>query len=250
MKKIIFCLSILATVFASCSSDSDSPASNNPSNAVLLKKMVLTIAEEDLSFSAEYFYQGTKITRVVYTGGDEDIYTYHGDLITERKYISEGEVVTTETFTYDNNDRLISYLYVDEEDGYTEQETFVYNSDNTVTCTITHGGISFVETHYYSNDEIVKIEQDNGSVYNYNYDSKNSIFKNVTGYGKIAHVIQEDHDIFGNKQNISSIQLEGQDENYITNTFTYNSQNYPITVHSVAEFGFMPSELNVQFIYY
>lgn len=248
MKKIILCLGILAITLSSCSSDSDS--SNNSSNDVLVTKIVYRSITDDYTETVDYTYNGNKIIKGIYDDGSEEIYTYQGNLITKIEIVEDGEVTYTETFTYNSSDRLVSYLV--EEDGFTDQETFVYNGDGTVTSTIGSGGASATRTLHFDNDELVKIVETGagGRIYNYTYDAKNSPFRNVTGYDKIANVVIGDHEFFGRKQNITSIYESTEDVAYTTNTMTYNSDNYPITASSTAIFEFEgTSNATMQYTY-
>jgi hypothetical protein len=248
MKKLILCLGFAAITLTSCSSDSDS--SNNDSDEVLVKEIVYTSITDDYTETVEFTYNGTKIIKGTYDDGSEDIYTYQGDLITKIEMIADGDVLYTETFSYDSSDRLTQY--VSQEGSFIDQETFAYNNDGTVTSTSGTGGGAFVRTLHFMNDELVKIvESGIGRVYNYTYDSKNSPFRNVTGYDKIAHVVHGDHEFFGSHQNISTIHEATEDIDYMTNTMTYNSNNYPTSATSVAVFEFDGTyTATMQYTYY
>ncbi len=241
MKKIILCLSLIAITLSSCSSDSDS---NTSANDILVKKVVYTSITDSYTETINYTYNGNKIVKGVYSDGTEDIFTYTGNLITKIEMIDAGDVVYSETFTYDSNSRLINYVAV--EDVFTYEESFVYNPNGTVTNTIDGGG---VRTLHFENDQLVQIVDDSGKIYDYTYDAKNSPFLNVTGYGKIAHVVHGDHEFYGAKQNISMIHETTDDVAYMTNTMTYNADNYPLTVSSDAMFEGTPSEATVQYTY-
>ena len=234
MKKIILCLGLAALSLTSCSSSDDS--SNDDPNGVLVKKIVYTSITDDYTETVQYTYNGNKILRGTYNDGSVDVFTYQGDLITKIETVEDGDVTYTETFSYDSNGRLTRYISA--ETGYSEQETFVYNSDGTVTSTLGNGSFTSVRTFHFQNDELTKIVEAGagGRVYDYTYDSKNSPFRNVTGYNKIAHVSHGDHEFFGAKQNISTIHEATGNINYTTNTMTYNSNNYPTAANSTAIF--------------
>ena len=230
MKKVLFCLGFVAMTFSSCSSDSDS--SDSGSDDVLVKKIVYTSITDEYSETINFTYNGNKLVKGVYDWGGEEIYTYNGDLITKMEIIEDGEVTYRETFTYDGSDRLVTYLV--EEDGFSDTENFTYNANGTMTSTGSNG----VNTYHFENDEVKQIVQMGGRIYEYNYDGKNSPFRNVTGYNKIAFVAHGDHEFFGRNQNISSIHETTEDVAYMTNTMTYNAGNYPLTANSVAIFEF------------
>lgn len=228
MKKIILFLGFVAISLASCSSDSDS--SDGGSGGVLVKKIVYTSITDEYSETVDYTYNGNKLVKGVYDYGAEEIYTYSGNLITKIELFEDGEVTYSETFTYDGSGRLLTYLA--EEGPFTESETFTYNANGTVTCS----GSSGLSTYTFENNELKQIARTTGEIYEYTYDGKNSPFRNVTGYDKIAHVAHGDHEFFGRNQNISTIQETTGDVAYMTNTMTYNANNYPLTVNSTAIF--------------
>jgi hypothetical protein len=231
MKKIILCLGLIAVSLASCSSD-DSGSSDNSSD-VLVRKVVYNAITDDYTETVQYTYNGNKLVKGVYDDGSVETYTYTGDLITKMEYTEDGELIYKETFSYDGSGRLTEYHAL--EDGYDDQETFVYNNDGTVTSTIGTGVAAMTRTLHFQNDELVQIVG-GGETYNYTYDAKNSPFGNVTGYAKIATVVHGDHEFFGAKQNISTIHEVTNDVDYMTNTMTYNSADYPTSVSSVAVF--------------
>lgn len=245
MKKIILSLCFIATTLISCSSDSDS--SNNQLNDVLVKKVVYTSITDDYTETVVYTYNGNKLVKGVYDDGSQEIFTYQGNLITKIELITDGELDTTETFSYDTNGRLTGYIF--EEGPFTDEETFIYNADGTITSTIGTGAAASVQTLYFQNDELLKIVR-SARTYNYTYDSKNSPFRNVTGYDKIAFVTHGDHEIYGRKQNISTIYESVEGVNYTTNTMTYNSGNYPLTATSNAIFESEPNSATVEYTYY
>lgn len=245
MKKIILCLGFIVTTLISCSSDTDS--SSNQSNDLLIKKVVYTSITDDYTETVIYTYNGNKLVKGVYEDGSEEIFTYQGNLISKIELITNGELDTTETFSYDTNGRLTGYIF--EEGPFTDEETFFYNADGTVTSTIGTGAAAAVRTLNFQNDELIKIIGSDRT-YNYTYDSKNSPFRNVTGYDKIAFVNHGDHEFYGRKQNITTIYESVEGVNYTTNTMTYNSDNYPLTATSNAIFESVPSSATVEYTYY
>lgn len=235
MKKIILCLGMVAITLTSCSSDSSDPVTLNPSNEVLVKKIVYNEVTNDYSETVQFTYNGNKLVSGVYDDGSVETYTYSGNLITKIEVTDAGEVLYTETFAYDSNDRLTEYHAL--EDGFDDQETFVYNADGTATSTVGTGISALTRALYFQNDELVKTVDAGGHTYTYTYDTKNSPFRNVTGFDKIAYVIHGDHEFFGRKQNISEIQDTTDNVDYMTNSMTYNADNYPTSATSVAVFA-------------
>lgn len=246
MRKILFGLGLLALTFNSCSSDSES-SDDNQSGDVLVKRVEYTSITDEYSENIEYIYNGNKLVKGVYDDGSEEIYTYDGDLITEIKFVDAGDVISTETFTYDSSDRLTHYVIDDS--GFVDEEYFSYNGDGTVTGSADAAGLIPIRTYHFNNDQVIKIVG-SGLTYNYTYDGKNSPFRNVTGFGKIAHVTHGDHEFYGSRENIATIYETTDEVNYMTNTMIYNSNNYPVSVESDAIFEDEPYTATVQYTYY
>jgi len=256
MKKTIFFLStILLVGFSSCSSDDDSTP--NPSSDILVKKVIY---QEEGGFNEEitFTYNGTKLVQGVYDDGTIEKYYYTGDLITKIEYVFEGEVEDQDLFAYDSEGRLVEHKYQDLIDDFEDKSLFVYNDNNTITKTNITGAIGnsqttgFTSTLTIQNNEISSIVQTGGLTYTYTYDAKNSPFKNVTGYSEIAYSIQGDFELHGNTRNI--ITITENNSSYTSNTITYNSSDYPVSIVSQAYFDAQnfPNVfeiMTVQFIY-
>ena len=244
MKKTFFFLAALATVsLTSCSSD-DSDSSNqnpDPSTSVLPKRVVWEQQDPDgFNYDITYTYNGNKLLQGNYTNGDKEKFYYTGDLITKIEYLYDGQVDAQELFEYDSNNRLVTYKYQDLEDGYQERSVFVYNTGDTVTesyyseTMTSPSSTATVIILTFADGEMTKIVQQGFSTYNYTYDSKNSPFKNVTGYAAIAYAAHGDFETEGKNQNILSIVDQTNNSAYMTNTIQYNANNYPTTITSVA----------------
>lgn len=256
MKKTIFFLStVLLAGFTSCSSDDDS--SPNPTSDILVKKVIYQY-EEDFNEEITFSYNGNKLVQGVYDDGTIEKYYYNGDLITKIEYIFEGEVEEQDLFAYDSEGRLVEHKYQDLIDDFEDKSLFVYNDNSTVTKTNITGSIDNTETTGFEstltilNNEISTIVQTGGLTYTYTYDAKNSPFKNVTGYSKIAYSVQSDFELHGNAKNI--ITINENNSSYMSNTTTYNSSDYPVLMVSQAYFDAQnfPNEfetMTVQYFY-
>ncbi|NMH26667.1 hypothetical protein [Flavobacterium silvaticum] len=247
MKKIAFLLGFVAISLTSCSSDDSGSSTDDGSDDVLIKKIVYTDDTDDFTQVIQYTYSGNKIVQATYDDGSVDTYTYSGDLITQIDQTMGSQLLYRDSFTYDGNGRLTLYVSQDIEDEWEETESFVYNSDGTVTSN--YDGL--ISTLHFENDEVTQMVQTGFDTYTYTYDGKNSPFKNVTGYSKIAFANHGDHEFFGAKQNIISIHDDTNDIDYMTNTLTYNANNYPTSSTSVAIFDSEGTyTANVQYTYY
>ncbi len=237
MKKVLLFLSAISFVaISSCSSNDDGPATENPSTDILVKKAVYQQADpEGFNFTIDYIYDGNKLVKEQYSDGDVTNYFYTGDLITKIEYFIDGELYIRENFAYNPSGKLTEYRHRFLADSYDEISTYTYNSDNTVTKTNTTipGDIRIIT---YTNGEISKITSMSGNTYLYTYDSNNSPMKNITGYAEIAEAITGDYELHGRAKNVTSIVLQNENQNYMMNSFVYNSNGYPTKVNSAAIF--------------
>jgi hypothetical protein len=238
MKKLLFLVSISILFFASCiPNPEENPDPVIPPSIVLLRKTVDTYTRPvaDSIVTSNFTYNGFKIVSIIDdTDGPDTYVTYDGNLITkvETKF-EDGTVDQTETYAYDDTNRLSTYVIIDHGMDWGDKETYVYNTDGTVS--ITHFiGDSTTQTQLnntavvtFVDGEISTITSDDGMVIEYTYDAKNNPFKNVTGYSKIiiaggigdgvAHnIVREDETFSG----VTSTY------NYL---FTYNASGYPET---------------------
>lgn len=188
---------------------------------------------EGFNYDITYVYNGKKLVEANYVDGTKDKYYYTGDLITKIEYLYDGEVEDQDIFIYNSDGKLIEY-----KDQNEDRFLYSYNADNTITETYFVGSTPYTKTLTFENDEISKVVY-NGLVtgtYKYSYDTKNSPFKNVTGYAKIAYAFAGDFELEGRSHNIALIRNETDGLDYMKNTFQYNSSNYPTTVVSEAIF--------------
>lgn len=238
MKKTIFFLStILLVGFTSCSSDDDS--NPNPTSDILVKKVIYQ-GEDSFNEEITFTYNGNKLLQGVYDDGTIEKYYYNGDLITKIEYVFEGDVEEQDLFSYDSQGRLVEHKYQDLIEDFEDKSLFVYNDNSTITKTNITGSIDNTQTTGFEstitmlNNEISTIVQTDGLTYTYIYDTKNSPFKNVTGYSKIAYSIQSDFELHGSAKNI--ITINENNSSYTSNMITYNSSDYPVSIASQAYF--------------
>lgn len=264
MKKFFYLISFSLLFLVSCSSDSSTETT--PSN-VLLKQII----EGDVLLGGSvttFTYNGNKIVKIkrnVDTDVYSDVYTYTGNLITKIEKFQiyyegtsgeQNELLSTDEFSYNSNDKLIQFKTIIPNSDVEMVTTYVYNSNNTVTFEQNKnfpGGspISLkTGTITLQDGEITQLQMStefDSNTYNYSYDAKNSIFKNVVGYDKLifAHII--------GKQG-SLIQLDtiigGISHNFVNSgdlQYTYNSENYPLTANQ-SWFGTVLHSF--EFVYY
>ncbi|RZK11148.1 MAG: hypothetical protein EOO46_07780 [Flavobacterium sp.] len=206
--------------------------------------------ENDVMFgdnTTNYTYDGNKLMEINRYEKESDIYTYTGNLITKIEKFKihysgtpdvETELLTTDHFKYNSSNQLIEFKTTYPDSEMERTTTYAYNANNTVT-------FEQHEQYIGSEQELLKtgtITLENGEISklqvvktfdsftaNYNYDTKNSLFKNVLGYDKLifTHII-------GKQGSMTSGEtvLAGISHNFVNNgelEYTYNSDNYPLT---------------------
>ena len=255
MKKHLCLLSACLVVLFSCSSDDSTSENLNPENPnpenptsqnLLLKKTV----EDDVLFGGgetNYTYEGNKLVEINRYEQESDIYTYTGNLVTKiekfKIYYSgtpdeETELLSTDHFEYNSNNQLIEFKTTTPDSEMERVTTYVYNNDNTVSFEqyenypgnepeLLKTGIITLQDGEISKLQVIK--EFDSFTDNYNYDTKNSLFKNVLGYDKLifTHIIGKQGSF-----NSGDTVLAGISHNFVNNgelEYTYNTDNYPIT---------------------
>jgi len=246
MKKIFYLLSITFLLLQSCSSgDSpDSPGSPdnpNPSGGTLLKKIVCS---NGLVFN--YTYNGNKLSKIAGENGENSGYykfTYTGDLITKYEIANNyDEKAMFKVFNYENNDikQIKNYSWT----GVLEDvDDLIYNNDGTITVTKTDSGSGIKDIHIYkeyynSEGNIYKTTNNYGggetSVDTYEYDTKNSPFKNIIGMTNLSRFNNTMSDlpyttfIFPVRGSLNNVIKVNSDDN-ITASYQFNNQGFPIS---------------------
>lgn len=225
MKKLFCFLALSSLVLTSCSSDDNS----NPSGTVLLKKTIETDVDGSEIVSTAT-YNGTKLVKVISDGGYGIYFTYTGDLITRTDYKVGGQIFETQLYTYNASNELIEYVLTEPLDGYGWKEVHVHNTDGSVSVTAYSGDTNaqtLLEGHAtiaFANGEVSQITSDYQGSHAYTYDTKNSPFKNVTGYSKISYVEGEAEGILHNM--LTDTSSDGNS----AMIYTYNANDYPTSV--------------------
>ena len=239
MKKIIFLLFILSIL--SCSDDN----STTNSSKILLKKVVTHNYDE--TYETIFTYDGNKLLNQK-SNRQKKIFTYEGDKIVKIEWYqnpnTQNQLLQYVDFEYYPDGMLKRFKkYLDAP----ETVDFIYNSNGTV-------NFSYVADYnsYYNytgkltiqNKEITQFEFLNGgtprSSLIFYSDNKNHPLKNVTGYDKLilySFFYDSMHNSgfstnSGNIHNqISYSFLSEPNTTYTSNTFEYNSNNFPKSIN-------------------
>lgn len=247
MKKIIGLFAFVALLLTSCSS-SDSAATSE--SDVLVKRTIRTYSGGGSVTTVDHTYSGKKAVKSTNSNGNYELYTYTGDLITQVKNYNASDVhVETETFTYDSDKKLESYVRVNVVGNTGIKQTYVYNTNGTVSTTTYSGNATSQTTQtetgtiVISGGEVVVQTSSGGAMHTYTYDTKNNPFKNITGFDKIMVIGGV---ATGGVQH--NILTDNDDAGYVYNfAYTYNAANFP-TSATKSEGG--SSIYTTEYIYY
>lgn len=235
MKNFALTFSALFMILMSCSSDSSSSSSE-----ILLKNEIVTDPSDGSSYTMTYTYNGTNLTKISYDDdGSYDKFYYTGDLITKIEFFDDTDFLEGKTtYTYNSDNKLTSYVSLDylSDDG--EREVYTYNTNGTVSGVSYYGDLvtqttpSSTRTITLSNGEVISEVSTSGSnSFTYTYDTKNHPYKNIKGFDKIG--AYSDSDNLGVNHNLlTRVQTSGTFTNTQNYSYTYNSDNYPLTMSS------------------
>jgi len=187
------------------------------------------------------------ILEIGYTDSDglDEVYIYTGDLLTQIDEYEDGDLEIETLLEYDSNDRLIKETYA-YEDGSSQINEFVYNADGTITEN--EGNANEYIYAFANGNRITETDVDGNYDYEYTYDDKNNPFKNVHQRDVL--------DLIGEYASLNNVLTYmntggGPTDDDFTNTYVYNSDNFPISSTSTYfEFGSSNEIIEtVQFIY-
>ncbi|UUW11480.1 hypothetical protein NLG42_11875 [Flavobacterium plurextorum] len=262
MNKLKPLIGLLLLIVTSCSENEIKepidPKEPVKENTKLLVKSILEInpsSGQVITFT----YNGFKIKEATTVGTNVGLlkitYSYTGDLITQQDgYINDQLYVSTE-YTYENN-KLKTAIFKNTNSGTIfpamNQTKYVYNyiSENLADIYIyTYFNNDWVLSDstskvkiYFDNGNILKREKFNSqgsltSTYNYEYDTKPSIYKNITGFDKLyftdsfENVFNRHFDIkdISNSNNItfSSEKINGIFTEANRYSYDLNTDGYP-----------------------
>jgi len=215
---IILALLFIATLI-SCSSDNGSDTNINPSNTILVKKIIKTYGPNAVDILT-YKYDGNKIVSKTWDGGAITYYTYTGDLITKiETKVANNMLGSSYEYTYLNGKVA---KVVEKENGETDSRTYTYNANGTVSYIRTRtGSQNTTGLLTFENGNLVKNEEGT-SIYIFGYDTKNNPFKNVLGFNLLLYSNPED---MFSKNNMTQIEVPGNSMDYYT--FKYDANGYP-----------------------
>lgn len=256
MKKLLPFFGALALILTACSSDD----SNDASASIKPSRITYLDGDSETNYFVDYKYDGNKIVSEIEDDGYTTKYTYTGDVITKKEeFESDKQLVYTTEYTYTNG-KVSSQIMKNNvaaaknsiTSDYYDKVKYTYNVDNTVsyegfyvnasTGTEEKNGSSGTLTFRDGNlIKSVTTVSYGTTTYSYEYDTKNSPFKNVTGGSLLidkgfevsAHNITKysGSSVSFDKHIISSHSAKRAalaDNGYVnTFTYTYDVNNFP-----------------------
>ena len=235
MKKLIYLLSITFLLLQSCSPSDNNESNTDSSNVVLVKKIVNSDGESNLS------YDGTKLKKITLTGGEYVNITYSGDLITKMEWFSSNNVSEQRIDYLYSSNKLIQEKTFSTNNKLEVISTITYNSDGSITVlkSFYNGGTISISTTIYkryfdSVGNLIKQEQYSNNILAattyYTYDTKNSPYKNITGWRDLAPFLGASSSSINNLiSEKDSTNGTSQITTKTINTYIYNSQDFPIS---------------------
>jgi len=234
MKKLIGLFACSVLFLTSCSSNDSNDAATVNESDVLVTKSIESYANGDPSITTNYTYNGKKMIKSIDSEGYYELYTYTGDLLTKIDYYdSDDTLEETETFAYNSNGKLATYVRAEFTVNQGVRETFVYNNDGTVSTTTYFGDTTSqtdvlnTSTIEFSGSEVAMTTLNTGSMHMYTYDTKNNPFKNVIGFDKIAVLEAESVGLYHNI--LTDTYTESSLTHIYNSVYTYNALNFPLT---------------------
>ncbi|WP_442787585.1 hypothetical protein, partial [Flavobacterium suncheonense] len=232
---------VLTTVFASCSLDEEYDTTEDSSKmsttSLLVQSITATSERGATVVTDQYTYNGTKLVKITSTDGREVVYTYGGDLIIRKDFYLNNVLNSKEFFEYSRQGQLLKYRRENASGTTTYNAVYTNNSDGTVIVKGYSGSSTSPSSQivnrkvFTAGIRVNKIENytvQNGTtvteVLNYSYDSKNSPFKNITGFDKLAYYDITANPNYNNVQSVTSGSAVVESAQYV-----YNGANYPLS---------------------
>jgi YD repeat-containing protein len=234
MKKLLYLFTASLLVVTSCSKDDDD--SYDSPSSILPKKITFT-ESDGTSYSEDIVYNGNKIVSITEADGSQRKFTYNGNQIVKIEEFDKDGLSEGPTECGYTNGLMTSYVEK-YDDLYNHKTKYIHNNDGTVSYEQFKINISTgVEEKYgqtgkltFKDGNLIKAERTYdkyNSVEVYEYDTKNSPFKNVLGLNLL---IDEDVSSVNNVVKETSTSQSGSNiyTDVTTYSYTYDANNYPI----------------------
>ncbi|WP_400075978.1 hypothetical protein [Winogradskyella sp. R77965] len=260
-------INLLLLIFA-CSNESTDNDGGDGGNQddVLIKQINYNIVDENAEFTIEFNYNDSNLTSIIDSSSalDENYsatFEYANNNLVRVNFLDDTDLVEYVILAYNSEGLLTeftNYLFDIDGENIGVKHILTYNENNSnISLELFRGDFSSqtenIGTTDYTvaNGNITEISHDSGDTVSFQYDSKNSAYKNIFSINTIALIMNASENgfemIFGSGNNVTQrIDDQGDFVDTETTSYTYNSDDYPITAMS-----FYDGELdsNIEFIY-
>lgn len=232
--KILF---FLVFLFFSCSSEDGQEIMNEDN--LLLKKMIVS-SNDNSVLTYNYEYNGRKIVKVSLSDGSSTRYFYQGNLITKVvEYNSTDSNPSSELVNeYDSDERIKRTYFTDFTNNTYSETEYSYDQDLIISYTSNQTNntnqLSNVYSGFlYKNEQGEIIQHDRffeGNLFYtfyFSHDTKNSTFKNITGFNKLLTSIE-----MGKYNNVLGRFDESMQDDFVevyAFDFEYNEFDFPVS---------------------
>ncbi|WP_431244294.1 hypothetical protein ACQ9BO_08050 [Flavobacterium sp. P21] len=261
MKKFLCLFGAFALTITSCSSNDDD--SGKAETAILPKTIKFSEPDYPLeNTTSTITYDGNKVVSVIDEGSRTN-FTYEGNVIAKMigYDVTNGDKTEEESYSYTNG-KLTSTLYARNFTSkypfgqYKGRYVYTYNADGTVkketysinATTGEESKVDYLEVYTFQNGNLVKLvatDQPSGlsSVRTsiYEYDTKNSPFKNVLGYNLL---IDADNSSVNNLIKHTYTYSKDNSSYSRKTMYEYNADGYPTKQMLYGEDGVIVSEIH------
>lgn len=239
MKKLIYLFSITFLLLQSCSPSDNSESNTDSTDVVLIKKIVNSDGESNLS------YDGTKLKKITLTGGEYVNITYSGDLITKMEWFSSNNVSQQRNEYLYSSNKLTQAKTFSMNNKLEEISDISYNSDGSITELQSRynggslpGATTTYKKYFDSVGNLIKQEQYGNNILStttfYTYDTKNTPYKNITGWSNLTPSLGANSLPTNNLISVKLSVGTSQVTNETINVYKYNTQDYPISKTSTS----------------
>jgi len=223
-------------------------------SGVLLQRIEGTY-NDGSTFTQIYSYSGNRLTSIDFGDGETDTFTYeNGLLVRYDEVYNDPDGNTDSSYTlldYDSQDRLITETLYSQSNVAYQKWTFAYNSDGTISVV----GYMIDSSGNETVDEELDITLTNGNyVYEdggdntaeFVYDTKNGAMKNVYANETLVllGIIDGLNNLVSETYYDNGVEVTSEGS---TITYTYNSDDYPITAQY--DFEGTAEDMSAEFFY-
>ncbi|WP_299120986.1 hypothetical protein [uncultured Winogradskyella sp.] len=265
--KPLLLINLLLLIF-SCSNESLNTDDGEGENQddVLIKQINYSIVDEDVEFTIAFNYNDTNLTSIIDSASDlsgdySATFEYANNNLVRVNFLDDTDLEEYVILTYNSEGLLTeftNYLFDIDGENIAIKHMLTYDENNSnVSLELFRGDFSSqtenigITNYTITNGNITEISHNSGDTVSFQYDSKNSAYKNIYSINTIALIMNESENgfemIFGSGNNVTQkIDDQGDFVDTETTSYTYNSDDYPNTA-----MYFYDGELdsNIEFIY-